>query len=213
MPGYTSSRKRQKDFTAAIVERTGASALVVDYSGHGDSPFELKDTKPAQHFLEVICAFDWLRGQCADGEISVIGSSYGGFLGTQLTKYREFNKLVLRAPAIYEPSTFYDLWSARLSNEASYRTAIEAYRRDSEALEKHPLLARASQFKGEVLVAVHENDEIIPQETTDAYIKAFGAESFVAEGFSHAVSQSPISQQQLDDYQGRIADWLSDGRG
>jgi hypothetical protein len=32
------------------------------------------------------------------------------------------------------------------------------------------------------------------------FIKAFNADSFVAEGFSHAVSQSDISQDQLIDY-------------
>jgi uncharacterized protein len=208
LPGFTSSRARQKDFVSAVVKQTGMSAIVIDYSGHGDSPFELKDTRPAQHFLEVICAFDWVKEKCPDAEISVAGSSYGSFLATQLTKYREFAKLVLRAPAIYRPNEFYDLWSVRFSDEEGYRKAMDAYRRHAEALAKHPLLARASNFRGKTLVVVHENDELVPSETTNAYISAFDADSFVAKDFTHSVSDSPINQQQLDEYQSHIADWL-----
>jgi hypothetical protein len=58
------------------------------------------------------------------------------------------------------------------------------------------------------LVVVHENDEIIPRQTSDAYIHAFKSDSFIAEGFSHAVSKSHISKEQLVEYQERIASWL-----
>jgi esterase/lipase len=208
LPGYTSSKAQQADFTEALVAKTGLSALVIDYSGHGVSPFELKDTRPAQHFLEVIYAFDWLKNNYPAANIDVVGYSYGSFLGTQLTKYREFEKLVLRAPAIYKPAAFYDLWSIRISDEEAYRFAIEKYRQDADALARHPLLARASNFRGDTLVVVHEHDELVPRHTTDAYIKAFGADSFIAEGFTHSVGQSPISRQQLTQYQQHIANWL-----
>ncbi len=208
LPGYTSTRANQKDFASAVVKRTGMSVLVIEYSGHGDSPFELKDTRPAQHFLEVVCAFDWLKNQYPNAGISVAGSSYGGFLGTQLTKYRTFEKLVLRAPAIYKPGDFYNTWASRLLDEEKYHIESQMYRQDTEALAKHPLLARASAFSGKTLVVVHENDELVPRQTTDAYINAFGAESFIATGFSHGVRQSPVSEEQIEAYQDRIADWL-----
>src|ERR1700722_13600135 len=119
LPGYTSSRLRQKDLVSAIVNKTGISSLVIDYTGHGDSPFELRNTRPAQHFLEVIYAFDWLKQNYPDAQIFVMGSSYGSFLATQLTKYREFDKLVLKVPAIYKPEAFYDLWALRIDDEKS----------------------------------------------------------------------------------------------
>ncbi|HSX44297.1 MAG TPA: YqiA/YcfP family alpha/beta fold hydrolase [Candidatus Saccharimonadales bacterium] len=208
LPGYSSTKARQSELTTAIVERIGISALVIDYSGHGESPFELKDTRPAQHFLEVITSFDLIKTKYPQARVSVTGSSYGGFLATQLTKYREFEKLVLRAPAIYKPDTFYDLWAVRLANVEAYQEKNQPYRHDSEALKKHPLLARASNFKGKTLVVVHENDELIPRETTQAYIDAFNADSFVAPGFMHSVNQSSVTPQQLMGYQNRIADWL-----
>ena len=37
LPGWTSRKATYVDLTTALVEATGASALVIDYSGHGES--------------------------------------------------------------------------------------------------------------------------------------------------------------------------------
>ena len=118
--GFTSSRQRQEVFTNYVVNETGASALVIDYTGHGESPFELKDTRPAQHVLEVACAFDWIKEHYPNPEITVVGNSYGSFLAAHLTHYRSFKNLVLRAPAIYPPELLHDLWSVRFGDEEAF---------------------------------------------------------------------------------------------
>lgn len=209
LQGFTSSRQRQSVFTNYMVDTLGLSALVIDYTGHGESPFELKDTRPAQHVLEVVTAFEWIHLNYPDAKITVIGSSYGSFLAANLTHYKNFDKLVLRAPAIYRPEALYDPWSVRFEDEDSYRQSITEYRNDSALLEGNPLLtSKDFQFKGPVLVVIHEYDEIIPRKTSDAYVRAFNADSFVAKGFSHAVSQSDITDEQLADYHEQISDWL-----
>lgn len=199
--GWTSNRKRYSDILSAVCEKTGMSALVFDYSGHGDSPFDIQTTRAAQHFLEVIYVFDWLKDNYPNAKISIMGSSYGGFLATQLTKYREFDNLILRAPAIYKPSDFYTL------RKKEDRESTLIFRRDVEALAKHPLLARASNFRGRTLVIVHENDEQVPKETTDAYISAFNAEKYLAKGFSHSIEDQP--NEKLVEYENIISDWLN----
>ncbi len=209
LPGYSSSKARQRSHAEAMVQSTGTNALVVDFSGHGNSPFELRDIRPAQHFLELIYVFDWLADKYPNAKISVSGSSYGGFLAVQLTKYRKFANLVLRAPAIYRPAAFYDPWSVRIDNEESYNQDIAKYRKDSEALSKHPLLGRASAFAGNTLVVVHEYDELVPRETTDAYINAFNADSYLAEGFAHSVDKNNPDEATLTLYTDSIASWLS----
>lgn len=202
--GWTSSRVSYADILMAITEQTGMSALVFDYSGHGDSPFDINKTRPAQHFLEVIYVFDWLKEHYPNAKISVMGSSYGGFLAVQLTKYREFDNLVLRAPAINQPSDFYTL-NGSLHSEESWQ-AKNAYRNDEEALAKHPLLARASSFKGGTLVVVNGNDDVVPKPVTDAYTRTFNADVYVAEGFPHSIHSMP--PEQIVAYQTKIADWL-----
>lgn len=200
--GWTSNRKRYNDILSAICSKTGKSALVFDYSGHGDSPFDVNTTRPAQHFLEVICVFDYIKKNHPNAKITVMGSSYGGFLATQLTKYRAFENLILRAPAIYRPQDFYNLAPDVHRTDATHR-----FRTDIEGLAKHPLLARASTFKGRTLIMVHENDEAVPRETTDAYIKAFSPDVYIAKGLPHGLHTA--SSEQIQDYQNAINNWLN----
>jgi uncharacterized protein len=209
LPGYSSSKARQRIHAEAMVQTTGTNALVVDFSGHGISPFELRDTRPGQHLLELICVLDWIKQQYPVAEISISGSSYGGFLAVHLTGYREFRNLILRAAAIYEPTAMYDLWSIRIDNPEQYNKRALAYRSDAEALAVHPLLNYAKAFKGNTLVVVHENDEIVPIETSNAYIDAFKADSIIAKGFVHTIDKANVDDVRLQEYQDQIAAWLS----
>jgi esterase/lipase len=43
LPGFTSSKANYGELVSAIVEKTGTSALAIDYSGHGESPFDIQD--------------------------------------------------------------------------------------------------------------------------------------------------------------------------
>jgi predicted esterase YcpF (UPF0227 family) len=203
--GWTSNRESYSDIITALTEQTGMSALVFDYSGHGDSPFNIANTRPAQHFLEVICVFDWLKKHYPSAEINVMGTSYGGYLASQLTKYREFNNLILRVPAIYLPSDFYTL-NSEINSDAGWATN-NSYRNDPKSLAIHPLLAGASKFKGRVLVVVNEKDEQVPNPTTDAYIKAFNADVYLVKGFPHSIQGMP--RDQINAYQTKLADWLN----
>ncbi|CAN5374476.1 alpha/beta fold hydrolase [soil metagenome] len=208
LPGYNSSKSRIASLAQAIVQKTGKSALTIDLSGHGESPFVLNDTRPAQHFLELIYVFDWVKDKYPNAEIIVEGSSYGGYLATGLTKYREFSKLVLIAPAIYRPNEFYNEWNIRNDNVQQYEETVAVYRKDSTILSGHPLFVRASNFEGKVLVVVHEHDEVIPKETTEAYINSFKADSFIANGFPHSFNDKTIDQTALLEYRDKIANWL-----
>jgi uncharacterized protein len=199
--GRSSRRTKQRyyDFLPRLATELGITTLIFDYTGHGDSPFAVEDLSPAQHFLEVITVFDWIKQQYPDRKVFVIGSSYGGFMATQLTQYRAFDGLILRAPAIYRPADFYTL------KKYEDRDATMAFRRDSDALAKHPLLARAAQFKGDVLLVVHTKDEQIPKETTDAYAHAFQSE-LIEEDVAHSLDKT--SEQQVSDYNQKIFNWL-----
>ncbi|QQS19586.1 alpha/beta hydrolase [Candidatus Saccharibacteria bacterium] len=202
--GYSAKKSNQVDLVSSIVAGTGMSALVFDYSGHGESPFRLEDTRPAQHFLEVIYVFDWLHEKYPEAEITVMGTSYGGFLATQLTKYRVFANLILRAPAIYKPSDFYTTW-----RDIDRDWTRNVFRKDVEALMNHPLLARASRFAGRTFVMIHEHDEYVPAETTDAFIKTFSANTYLAEGFWHALSDPRNPKDKFSDYQKAISNWIN----
>ncbi len=201
--GRTSHRtkKHYQNLLPRLAEEPGFTSLIFDYSGHGDSPFNIEETRPAQHFLEVITVFDWMKEKYPNRKFFVIGSSYGGFLATQLTKYRKFDGLILRAPAIYKPSEFYTL----IKNED--RDGTQAFRHNVEDLKNHPLLARASEFEGKVLLVVHELDEEIPRETTDAYANAFKPEVIPVKGVTHSLDNA--TEEKVADYNQKIFEWLA----
>lgn len=202
--GFESNKAKYQDLVNFLVKNNGLNALVLDYSGHGESPFNLMDLTPAQNFLEVITAFDWLGARYPKQEIWVMGTSYGGFLATQLTKYRSFNKLVLRVPALYKPEYFYTKWGdAHLNIDERH-----LYRQADKELDKHPLLQRAVSFKGKTLVVTHELDDVCPPNSTMPFVKAFNAEHWEAKGFKHGFGESNASEQQIRAYYQKVADWL-----
>lgn len=200
--GYPSSRKSANDLVSHIVENTGVSALVLEYSGYGKSIFKPEEISPAQNFLEVVKVFDWLTEKYPQAQLSVLGTSYGAFLGTQLTKYREFKNLILRVPAIYRPQDFYT------SNKIINNHDVYMYRQDAIKLSSHPLFVRASNFKGSTLVVVHEFDEFIPKTVTDKYIEIFNADSYLAKGFKHSFKLDAPEVEKLA-YKNSISDWIN----
>ena len=201
--GYSSTKERNADLTVAIASKANTNALVIDLSGHGESPFELDATRPAQHLLEAVAAFDWLRNAYPEATISVMGTSYGGFLAAFLTRFRDFEKLVLRTPAIYRPEDLYSV-HADIDKELTGK----GYRKDGDAVAKHPLFMQDALFKGPTLLVVHSEDEVVPTETTDVFEKAFSAETYIAEGFRHAFRDPANPQEKLVEYQNTIANWL-----
>ncbi|HMS23624.1 MAG TPA: alpha/beta fold hydrolase [Candidatus Saccharibacteria bacterium] len=204
LPGFTSSKANYKDLTAAIISKTGTSALVIDYSGHGESPFDVQDITIMENFSEVVRAYDWLKKHYPDKAINVMGTSYGGFFAAMLAGVRDVNKLVLRVPANYAPKDLYTPW-----RELDREQIRNEYRADPNNFKEHPVLAHGQSFKGTAYVLTHELDEACPKSSTDPYIKVFGAEAWEAKGFVHGLAKSKFTQAQLEEYQDKIAGWLN----
>ncbi len=201
--GFTSNKSRYQDFANLLQKEIKASVLVLDYSGHGKSPYKIEDVMPAENFIEVVRAFDWLKAKKPTSRVVVIGTSYGGFMATQLTKYRQFDKLVLRVPAIYKPSNFYSKWGEYDSIETRHD-----YRLNAKDLESHPLLKRAADFKGKTLVVTHELDTICPPNSTAPFIKAFQADHWVETGLGHSFRESGVTEDEAEKYYNKIIYWL-----
>ncbi len=203
LPGFTAGKAKYAELLSEIAKKTGAHALSIDYSGHGESPYDIQDVSPAQNFLEVVTAFDWITEYHPGKKITVMGTSYGGFHAAQLTKYREFQKLILRVPAMYPPDIFYTKWGQ------IDRDATLDYRSNAEGLHSHPVLRRASRFDGKTFVITHELDRMCPQQSTDPFVAAFSADTWEAKGFKHALAESNASQEQKDEYTNRIVQWMT----
>lgn len=200
--GFSSSKQSNSDFVARLANEAQQSAIVLDFSGHGDSQFKLDDTSPAQHLLESVAAFDWIQQTYPGRLINVIGTSYGGFMAAYLCKYRPINRLVLRTPAIYEPSSFYT------RHQSIDKIAVREYRRQTDLLVSHPIFTELNMQQPPTLLVVHGNDESIPTTTTDIYRESFDANVYTAEGFVHAMRDPSNPTDKLDEYHTVISDWL-----
>lgn len=200
--GFSSSKMRNGEFVANIVKQTGVSALVVDLSGHGESPFDLNETIPAQHLMEAVNAYDWIKDNYPERTIHVMGTSYGGFMAAYLTRFRAVAKLVLRTPAIYEPKDFYT------AHQFIDKITVREYRKDMAAVEKHPLFLQDALQPPATLLVVHSEDEDIPPATSDVYQSNFDATVYTAEGFAHAFRDASNSQDQVPAYYQAVNDWL-----
>lgn len=201
--GYSSTKARNADFIVEISERTGMSSLVLELSGHGDSPFELDDTKPAQHLLEVTAAFDWLLNTYSGAKISVMGTSYGGYMAAWLTRFRNFDKLVLRTPALYKSEDFYS--PHRLIHKSD---ELVAYRKNEELIRDNALFLQKPMFDGRTLLVIHGDDEAVPIETSNVYQERFAAETYFAKDFVHGFRDPRNPQEGIEPYKAVIADWL-----
>ena len=200
--GFSSSKKSNSEFVANIVKQTGVSALVLDFSGHGESPFSLDETTPAQHLMEAVKAYDWIRQKYPERTIYAMGTSYGGFMAAYLTRFRAVEKLVLRTPAIYLPQDFYTV------HQHIDKLSVREYRKDTEALKKHSLFLQEALHAPSALLMVHSKDEDIPVETSDMYRITFNAATYVAVDFAHAFRDSSNPQGQTPAYYQTICDWL-----
>ncbi len=202
LPGFTSTKQKYESMVKTLVEQTGYSALVLDYAGHGNSPFVLDELSRADNFSDVVAAFDWLVKNCGDKKITVLGTSYGGFHAAYLTKFRKFQDIIFRVPASYPEETLY----TKLGDMQDAHS--EDYRNNPDNYVNHWLFTHTDSVKGRALVVTHEFDTICPPVATQPFADAFGADTWEAPGFKHGFSESDVTEEQVEDYYQKIVEWL-----
>lgn len=203
LPGFTSTKQKYEDLVKTLVTNTSYSALVLDYAGHGESPFDINDLCRADNFSDVIAAFDWIKAKYPDKKITVLGTSYGGFHAAYLTKFREFQDIIFRVPASYPEETLYTKIGTMKDAHS------ESYRNDPKNYINHWLFTHTNSVKGRALVVTHEFDVVCPPVATTPFTKAFSADTWVAQGFKHGFSESEVSEQQIQNYYAKLSDWIN----
>jgi uncharacterized protein len=165
--GWTSSMTRYPERVKPLVEM-GYLVLLFDLRGHGKSDGELGLLSPHDHFNDCLAAYDYLISQeNADlNNISVIGSSYGGYLASLLTAERKVHHLALTVPALYPNTIFDSTKGIKRSNE------VMSYRDEYHAAEDDFALKAISEFTGDLLIITAEKDEILSPTVMENYKNA-----------------------------------------
>lgn len=203
--GWTSSKDRYIERVTPLVE-LGYICLVFDMRGHGQSDGELKDFSRKDHVEDCLAAYDFLASDARvdSNDISVLGSSYGGYMASLVVGERKVSHLALEAPAQYPDDSF------EIPTLSIRESMLEDYWHKSVKVSENKAFRALNKYQGDVLLLQCEKDEVIPPTTIQNYLESLMVEPnhFILKGSDHA-SRSPEHNQ---DFINAITVWFQDLR-
>jgi len=191
--GWSSNESGYRTRAESIV-KLGYACLTFDLIGHGHSSGSMATVTLKENIEASVAAYDFLASQegIDNDSISIVGTSYGGYLAAILPSKREVKSLVLRVPAIYN-----DEYNGKAKDsKQSMRLASEQTRvRDNLALNS------ISGFGKRILLIEAEHDQIIPHHIIDLIIKAAkpnSLEHVVVKGADHQFSKPEWQEEFIE---------------
>ena len=191
--GWSSNESGYRTRAESLV-RLGYICLTFDLIGHGHSSGSIETVTLKENIDAAVAAYDFLASQegVDNNAISIVGTSYGGYLAAILPSKREVRSLVLRVPAIYED----ERTAKTKDSKKSMRLASEQARpRDNLALNS------ISGFSKRILLIEAEHDQVIPHYIIELIIKAAkpnSLEHVVVKGSDHQFSKPEWQQEFIE---------------
>ena len=192
---------------ARAVAALGCVCMTFDLRGHQRTRTQYDAVTREQNLGDVVAAYDVLarRPGVDSSRISLVGSSYGAYLGAIATSLRPVRWLSLRAPALYK-DTGWERPKRALHRDPDF---IEFRLRQHGPPENRALQACAD-FRGDVLVVESCDDHIVPHPVIASYVAALtNARSLTyrgIEGADHGLSKEPWKQA----YGALVMSWLAE---
>lgn len=181
--GWTSSMERYSSRIAPEVEM-GYVVVLFDLRGHGKTGGDLQALSIHDHLNDCLAAYDFAVNleQAHGGNISVFGSSYGGYLASLLSAQRTVDHLVLNVPASY-PDSIFDIPDAQRGE------LTDPYRERVLTPNDDRALKALSDFRGDVLLIEAEHDEQVHRQVMKNIRNAVheGYDYKLIEGADHAM--------------------------
>lgn len=161
--GWTSEMARYPERIAPLI-KMGWTGLLFDMRGHGETGGELKQLSAKDHHQDCLSAYDYIKSiEDADTEnITVFGSSYGGYQACLLVAKRPVKNLILKAPAQYDDVLFGVPDKQRSPETMQYRSR-------HHNPQDNMTLKAINNFKGNILFIECEKDEQVPKQVINDY--------------------------------------------
>lgn len=169
--------------------KLGFTCMTFDMRGHGSSEGQLISFSREDFLNDCILAYDYLANvnNIDKTNMHVVGSSFGGYLGSILTSKRSVKSLVLRVPADYPNKGFNESKLEQDRNEE-----VIGWRSMPHAPEESFALDALHKFSGDILLVESEKDEIIKPQTIKNFANAVADKSklthIVMKNAPHAIN-------------------------
>ncbi|RZL96431.1 MAG: alpha/beta fold hydrolase [Variovorax sp.] len=147
----------------------GCVCLTFDMRGHGQDSSQSETVSRGDNLQDVLAAYDRLAAHpdVDPRSITLIGTSYGGYLAAIASSLRPVRWLALRVPALY-PDADWDVPKARLDREE-----VMNFRKRIQPPKGNRALSACQAFKGDALVVGSVEDRTVPEQTIRSYVLAF----------------------------------------
>jgi len=167
--GWTSERKKSFQYAQSLADM-GYVCLLFDMRGHGTSEGDISSFTSKDFLSDVLTAYDYLltMKNVDRKNISVVGSSFGGYLAALLSGKRKVKNLVLRVPADYPNETF----DKRKMLFGGDDPSVMKWRNQERQPMETYALEGLHNFSGSILLIESEKDDSISHQTILNYINA-----------------------------------------
>ena len=154
---------------AREISRKGFICMTFNYRGHSGSEGILQEATRRDFFVDAINGYDFLTHQehVDTNSITVIGSSLGGYLAILLSEERKVRSLILKVPA-NAPDKFFDQKGTMYQSSED----IMSWRKTVHHHSESKSLRALHNFTGSILLFYAGQDEALPHEVMNSYIKA-----------------------------------------
>lgn len=195
--GWTGERKRSYQYANGLAE-LGYISFLLDARGHGESEGDINTATTKEFVDDVVAAYDYLsKIEGVDLEnISVVGSSYGGYLAAVLSSKRNVKRIVLRAPGDLANN---DFEKSAMQTIEKFSPNFLAWIGQSRKSHETFALDAIAEFNGEILIIESEKDTISPHQTVQNYADAVSDTSrlkhVVIKDAPHSVKDGPFKDE------------------
>lgn len=205
LPGWDDHGKQQFDALSAQLAPSGwvcRRANIPDASWPSQRRAEVSRSDSLHAVLEDYMNLASMRG-VARSRLGLLGFSYGGYMATFLAVAKPVRLLVLRSPALYPDED----WN--MPKEQLDQPTLRAYRSQLVTPSQNRSLWCCMQFRGDVLLIESEDDEVIPPQVIDSYVRSFRqARSLTRHtlaGADHELSAPGMRRE----YHNVLVEWLN----
>lgn len=149
--GAGGSDKTRTQYLQDILANHNVTPYSFNFTGHGGDKVELDKSSLKNRLQE---AEEAIRQFNLKEPLSLCGSSMGGYIAIKLLEKYQVENLILFAPAVYDIKAF----DVNFNNEFSDIIRAQDSWKNSDAF------SILNTFKGNVLISIGEQDEVIPKE-------------------------------------------------